>query len=650
MSPFFLLLLIGLTIFGVVWTQSLKQLNKETIFLTAKGQEKYRSFKSDFNIRSLVIGKISSVNAQAIYPLIKKECGEVCEVLDKSSLPVNDTIRLVKGEEEAFILIQNEETSDSQFKLVLKNIIESKEGSLIDFSGVPYTNILLDKYSKKIKSVIFPSLFGGVFLLLLIYLRSLLFAVVVFFPGLMAASFSLVSTKAFLGTSNLITSIIPLLLFVIQMSLVLHIHYTAIELKSLPLAIKDKKEPVFLMVFTTFIGFGSLYFSELEAISDFGIMTAFLLIASTLLSYGWIILLSFSFHRRWEQYVEGKTFPFQKYLQSFWSIKTIMFFSFFSFVIGSIALRRVPIITDATQYFPLETKIREKMISLSENFIGSPLVEILLPSIDEDSPYEKLKELNEIENELKKELPGLILSSNQLVLIGNEAYSGEKTFPSNKFSYFTLRSQIPLTLKEGYPIDQESGYRLTYLGAPLNVDQYEVVLDKIKKVTEGKVQFNGLYYHLMEAQKKMIGTLFKSFFLSLILISLIAFIYFKKLKLFFIFIIVNVIPVFASFPIMYIFGLSFNIATVMTYSISLGLVVDSSFHIIHTLNDPNRDRDFLVKSVLRPIVGASFLLSFCFFLFAVIDFLPIREFGISLGIVILLGMVLDLKVLPSLYP
>ncbi|MCR9206064.1 MAG: hypothetical protein NXH75_15885, partial [Halobacteriovoraceae bacterium] len=149
-------------------------------------------------------------------------------------------------------------------------------------------------------------------------------------------------------------------------------------------------------------------------------------------------------------------------------------------------------------------------------------------------------------------------------------------------------------------------------------------------------------------QKKMIGTLFKSFFLSLVLISLIAFLYFKKIKLFFVFMAVNILPVFASFPLLWLFGLSFNIATVMTYSISLGLVVDSSFHIIHTLHDESRDRDFLVKSVLQPIVGASVLLAICFFFFALIDFLPIKEFGLSLGIVILLGMVLDLKVLPSL--
>ncbi|MCF8060419.1 MAG: hypothetical protein K9K67_14045, partial [Bacteriovoracaceae bacterium] len=136
---------------------------------------------------------------------------------------------------------------------------------------------------------------------------------------------------------------------------------------------------------------------------------------------------------------------------------------------------------------------------------------------------------------------------------------------------------------------------------------------------------------------------------SLILISTLSLLYFKSFKIFFIFLAVNIIPVFASFPLLYLFGLSFNIATVMTYSISLGLIVDSSFHIIHALNKPDLSKSYYIKGVVTPILGASTLLAFCFFLFGLNDFLPIREFGLCLGIVILWGALLDLKVLPALY-
>ncbi len=650
-SPILLVVLIVLTVGGIFWTQDLKQANKETIFLTAESQREYLAFKEDFNIRSLVVGKLDSYNRETTLAVLQEKCGEVCEVVDKTSLPPNDRIKLQQGNEEAIILIQKEESSETEFKRTLKVILETDSGKIMDFSGVPYTNILLDEYSKKVKTVIFPSLFAGVFILLLLYLRSLKYAVVVFLPGLMAASLSLASTKLFLGKSNLITSIIPLLLFVIQMSLVLHIHFTGRELKSLMKGLIDKKEPIFLMVFTTFIGFGSLYFSELQAISHFGVMTAFLLLGTTLFSCLWLYLLALSFEKWWDQEAAQARFPLQENLKNYWSLKVIGLFSLVVLTLGSYSLTKITVVTDATQYFPSKTKIREKMITLSEKFLGSPLVEIIVPYTEGENTFNNLEKIFKKEKILANELPGLTLSSNQLVLIGNEAYTGEEKLPSNKFAYFAIRSKIPQALIEGYPLDSDEveGYRLTYLGAPMNVDKYENLLETIKKVFGDKIHFNGLYYHLMMAQKKMIGTLFKSFFLSLVLISLIAFLYFKKIKLFFIFMAVNILPVFASFPLLWLFDLSFNIATVMVYSISLGLVVDSSFHIIHTMNDKSKDREFLVKSVLQPIVGASALLSVCFFFFSLIDFLPIREFGLSLGIVILIGMLLDLKALPSLY-
>lgn len=650
-SPILLVVLIALTVGGIIWTQDLEQGNKETIFLTAESQREYQSFKESFNIRSLVVGKLDSPAREATLDVLQEKCGNVCEVVDKTSLPPNDRIKLHQGNEEALILIQREEASELDFKRALKEILDTDSGKAMDFSGVPYTNILLDEYSKKVKTVIFPSLFAGVFILLLLYLRSLKYAVVVFLPGLMATSLSLASTKLFLGKSNLITSIIPLLLFIIQMSLVLHIHFTGRELKSLMKGLVDKKEPVFLMVFTTFIGFGSLYFSELQAISHFGVMTAFLLLGTTLFSCLWLYLLALGFEKWWGQEAGQQTFPLQENLKHFWSLKVIGLFSLVVLSLGSFSLTKISIITDATQYFPPETKIREKMITLSEKFLGSPLVEIIIPYTEGEDAFKNLEKIFEKEKILTKELPGLILSSNQLVLLGNEAYTGEEKLPTNNFAYFAIRSKIPQALKEGYPLDSDEveGYRLTYLGAPMNVDEYENVLGTIKKVFGEKTHFNGLYYHLMKAQKKMVGTLFKSFFLSLVLISLIAFLYFKKIKLFFVFMAVNILPVFASFPLLWLFELSFNIATVMTYSISLGLIVDSSFHIIHAMNDESKDREFLVKSVLQPVVGASVLLSVCFFFFALIDFLPIKEFGLSLGIVILIGMLLDLKVLPSLY-
>jgi len=647
------LVLIALTAFGLFWANDLKQINKETIFLTSKSRSEYSSFRQQFNLRSLVVVKIPLNLRDDIIPLIKETCREVCQIVDHTMLPQKaDLFRLKSDAYEAILLVQSEGASEEKFKRALSALVKVKALGKVSFTGVPYTNILLDKYSEKVKTHIFPSLFVGVFLLLFVFLRSLKFSIIVFFPGLMAAASSLAFTKGFFGHSNLITSIIPLLLFVIQMSMVLHIHSTARELLSLKEALKEKLEPVLLMVVTTFIGFGSLFFSDLKAISDFGLLTAILLLLTTILSYIWLFSLSLLRGKWWSEGLERngenqQSDYLKKLLVAFWSGKKILIFSLISLSLGSFFLTRIKVITDATEYFPQETGLRDEMIAIAKDFVGTPLVEIVLEY--KGDSYDELLLIDKGEQELQRKLGKSLLSANSLVRVANLQYTGMNELPSNKFAYHALRSQVPEAFRDGYSL--EEGYRLTILGEPMNIDSYELLLKNVKNTFGDKVslKMNGLYYHLMMAQNKMIGTLFKSFFFSLFLISTLAFLYFKSIKLFFLFMFVNIIPVFASFPLLYLFDLSFNIATVMTYSISLGLIVDSSFHIIHALNNPKVTRDYFIKSVLVPIVGASLLLSICFFFFAFSDFLPIREFGLSLAIVIILGMLLDLKVLPALY-
>lgn len=642
-------LIIILCLAGLAWTQNLKQINEETIFLTEESRQEYAKFKDDFHIRSLVVGKGPRSSLEPTIKLIRKLCQETCEVIDHRDLPKKPkNLKLLNEINAAFLLVQKEDATRTDFKKALKDILEMPEAKNLDFSGIPYTNILLDQYSEKVKTTIFPSLFAGVFLLLLLYLRSLPFAVILFFAGLMGASLSLSGTKAFLDHSNLITAIIPLLLFVVQISMVLHIHATAMELRSLKRALIEKLEPIGLMVVTTFIGFGSLYFSDLYAISQFGLYTALFLLLSTCLSYLWLFSLSLLMPKLWSQEKRETSLKFvQKFLTHFWSVKKIILFCTTSLILGLISLKRIPIITDATRYFPKETLIREKMIQLAEEFIGSPLAEVIITV--EEGNYPQLQKLSLFEERLEQELKGTIISANQLVKLANLNYSGEDKVPDNKFAYIALKGQIPAVFNEGYP--SGNSYRLTYLGAPENVDQYEQDLEIIKKHLESAgftLKFNGLNFHLMRAQSRMIVTLFKSFFLSLVLISLLSFIYYKNIKIFFVFMTVNVVPVLASFPLLWLFGLSFNIATVMTYSISLGLIVDSSYHIVHGLNQKDFNLSFFVKSVLQPIVGASAMLTTCFILFTLSDFLPIREFGQSLATLIILGMILDLKVLPGL--
>lgn len=648
----FILILMG--ILGLVWTKDLQQVNKETIFLTQDGRTIYEKFQEDFNVSSVIVMAFNKNDAFLIRPILDQKCQDLCQVVDKSTLKINEQDFKLENEfQEAVIIIQDANQSEDEFKAILRSLLIDFKDYEVLYSGVTFINILLDQYSHKVKQFIFPALFCGVLLLLLMILRSIKFAIVVFTPSLLASSLSLVFTKLMFHQANLITSIIPLLLFIVQMSLVLHIHYTALELKNLKASLKDKVEPVVLMVVTTFIGFGSLYFSELSAISQFGFLTATLLLLSTLLTYVWLYNLANLAPHWWEKKLahDKSMNRLKSFLERSWTKKQIMTFSLLSVLGGLIALPQLKIITDSSEYFPKSEKIKENMIYLSENFVGTPILDIVIKK--ENLNHQDLLKIQELEYSLFKEIPrGAWLSSNRLIQLANKQYTGNESIPLASIAYLTLRSQIPNFFISGYPI--ESSYRISLFGSPMNVDDYEAMILKISDVfrdhglSSNQYYFNGIYYQLMLAQKTMITTLFKSFFTSLMLIAFITLAYFRSMKIFTIFLFVNLVPIFASFVFVYLFGLSLNIATVMTYSISLGLIVDSTFHIIHVFNSKTKSNQYVIDSVLMPVFVGSMLLVICFSFFALSDFLPIRQFGLGLALMIFLGMVMDIKFLPSM--
>ncbi len=647
------LVLLFLTCLGcLLYSNDLKQNNKETVFLTQSGIRSYDSFKISHGEKNLVVAKkefahtIQGEDRKLFFEQVqtlRSLCEESCEIIssDIGTKNIGDLFTLEGSNYFGLILIGHQQ--GAAVKKVIQYMQKDKYWKDSIFSGVSYTNLLLDKYSESIKKILFPLLFAGIFIFLIILSGSFITGALLFIPCLFGAAVSLALIKSLLSYSNLITSIIPVLIFVLSLSLVLHIYYTACEFGGMREAIAEKRKPLLLMVLTTFIGFSSLYFSDLNAIQEFGILTASLILISAIISLMWLIQLDnlIDFNKK-ESFLERKLGGLKNFFSYAFSFRKIIISSFLLLIIGGYFLNKIPIITDANQYFPKKSNVETNINDISKNVAGVPLLEIIIQTSDDSSD-----KILAAENDLKE-------------------FISKNTYHMNLLSKNTLNfiaMQNMLELQQSEPIrevfqtlmhdyENQNTTRLTILSTQMNVDEFESFTADAGEILDQydlKYDFNGLYYHLMVAQKNMIITLFKSFFISLIIISLLAFIFFKKIRLFFIFIAVNVIPVFASFIVLKTLGISFNIATVMTYSISLGLIVDSSFHIIHALEKMPMNSKLYFQSVVLPIIGSTLVLCISFALFAVHDFLPIKEFGMCLAIILFIGMIYDLKILPRLF-
>ena len=117
-------------------------------------------------------------------------------------------------------------------------------------AGLPFVNERLNFYSEKIKNQVFPLLFLICFVITWLVTARLRNTLILFVPSLFSVFFSLSAIKLLYADLNMITSIIPLLLFVINLSLSFHFYFSFCRYRNLRQSIERKFVPVLLTITT----------------------------------------------------------------------------------------------------------------------------------------------------------------------------------------------------------------------------------------------------------------------------------------------------------------------------------------------------------------------------------------------------------------
>jgi predicted RND superfamily exporter protein len=100
-------------------------------------------------------------------------------------------------------------------------------------------------------------------------------------------------------------------------------------------------------------------------------------------------------------------------------------------------------------------------------------------------------------------------------------------------------------------------------------------------------------------------------------------------------------------------GISINMATVLIGAISLGVVVDDTIHLLHQFTTGLREGlswnaalDDAHRRVGHSIVSTTVVLVGGFLAMATSSFLPTAHFGVFLSLSLVLGLFLDMFILP----
>lgn len=520
-------------------------------------------------------------------------------------------------------------------------------------AGMGYTNYHLNLMGESIQTKLFPILFVLTLLTSFYYYRNWEITLFVFINSLFATMIGLFVLKICYGEANILTTSVPLINFVTTQSLSIHIISGLFTYQTIGLTYKRKLTPMLLMVSSTIVGFFSLITSNIIAVKQFAITSSLALFVTTLF---FLVL--------WKVILKKDHFPRRElkplnilYSPKFITKPMVYVFSIICLLLAVYAYPKLTTTVEALYFFPKDHPLVTSFGHIEKSLGGTPKLDIIFKKKDNtDFTQQDILNMDRTQEELKNYLmpdfPKIqFISAASLIKNANYAYTGDKKIPDSDAASSVIFSQVPQSLKSGFI--ETSLYRMTVLNPTLPTEDYMKMLKKVEfnlkqNSSLYSFSFNGLNYTLMLSQQNLVHSLLVSLGLSIGLVCLIVGISFRKPKKLVNFVISNTPPITLTIALLYFTGTALNISTIKTFSISFGMIFDSTIHLLYNYRRPNLNPVIFQQAVLNPIYLSSFVTIASFLVFGFHDFLPIKEFGLLLAFLLTLGLFFDVLLLPVL--
>ncbi|MCX6182238.1 MAG: efflux RND transporter permease subunit [Bacteroidetes bacterium] len=184
------------------------------------------------------------------------------------------------------------------------------------------------------------------------------------------------------------------------------------------------------------------------------------------------------------------------------------------------------------------------------------------------------------------------------------------------------------------------------------------ILPKIKKIFEEKnytVDVTGPSIMYARATELLFENLFSSILFAIAVIAAFIAYSFRSFKMVMIALIPNIIPLLITAGVMGYFGIPLKISTLLTFSIAFGITVDNTIHFLdrykHELEMNHMNINIAVTKTLNitgiSIFYTSLVLFFGFFIFTSSDFGGTVALGFLISLTLLTGMLCNIIILPA---
>lgn len=486
------------------------------------------------------------------------------------------------------------------------------------------------------------------------------------------------------GTLDVMTSLLPTILFVVGMSDAVHIICRYLDetrkgigkLEALRETIKDVGLATLLTSVTTAIGFATLVTLNIKPIQQFGLYVSIGVVLAFVIAILTLPSLLMLIKTPGPDYKGGRF--------NFWDGILRRGFLFAmrrpgQIVIGYLIVLGVSI-GGATMlysdYHLLEdiasdTRLKRSVDFFAGNFSGGRPVELVVtfPEGESGMTYDNLRYLDKIERYLLEEYEvGFLVSPLTLVKGLNRGVNGGSAeyfrLPVSKGEYQTIKPYVSeLTKHPGFSklmTKDQKEIRFTGKIDDLGSKKVGELTEAFEKALGPEARRRGVEFHmtgtavLVDQNNKTLATnMLSGLSIAFVVIAVIMGLLFRSGRMAFISLVPNIIPLIMVAGIMGFSGTYLNFSTSVVFTISFGIAVDDTIHFLSKLRiQLKKGRSFLyaMKSAYlttgKAIIITSLILCGGFLTLMFSEFLSTFQIGVFVTLVLFFAVVTDLLLLP----
>lgn len=565
---------------------------------------------------------------------------------------------------------------------------EQKYNLDVRISGMPYVRT---KYSETIKAEL------GKFIILAIVVTSLIFFL--FFRSFRATFISIMTvcigvmwTLGIVGILEyeltVLTAIIPPLIIVIGMpNCIFLINKYQHELnkhgnKSLSLkkVITKIGNATLMTNVTTASGFATFITTDSKLLNEFGVVASLSILSIFILCL-LIIPIVYSFLPvPDEKHLEHQN---KKWITTLlnWMVNVVKTKKIEVYVISVIMLAlsiigiyKIEISGSFIDDMPRNTEFFDDILYYEKEFNGILPLEIYIDSKRKKSitKLSTIKKMEIVENIIKKfpelsrpiSVVSLVKYSKQAFYNGNPKYYQVPTSQENSFILsYAKNSTSEVDLLNNF-VDSTGQYtRITTFMKDMKIERMERIeeelnaeIEKVMPAERFEVFLTGKAYLFQKGTYFLVDNLVWSLGLAVVLISLFMAYLFRNFRMIIISLIPNLLPLLITAGLMGYIGIPIKPSTILIFSIAFGISVDDTIHFLAKYRQELQDNKWQVKKSVYNSVRetglsmfyTSIVLFFGFSVFVVSNFGGTVALGALVSGTLLLAMLSNLLLLPSL--